>query len=38
MFEDTHLVEIYQYRNQTSASGTVRLWDGAVTAVEARPY
>lgn len=37
MYEDGHLLEIYQYRNQTLASGTVRLRDGAVWAVEARP-
>lgn len=35
MYEDGHIVEIYQYRGQ--ASGTVRLRDGAVWAVEARP-
>jgi hypothetical protein len=37
MYEDGHLMEIYQYRNQTLASGTVRLRDGAVWAIEARP-
>jgi hypothetical protein len=37
MYEDQHLIEIYQYRNATTASGTVRLRDGAVWAVEARP-
>lgn len=35
MYEDGHIVEIYQYRGQ--AAGTVRLRDGAVWAVEARP-
>lgn len=35
MYEDGHILEIYQYRGQ--ASGTVRLRDGAVWAVEARP-
>ncbi len=37
MYEDTHLIEIYQYRNQTLPSGAVRLRDGAVSAIEARP-
>ena len=37
LYEDGHLLEIYQYRNQTVASGTVRLRDGAVSAIEARP-
>jgi hypothetical protein len=37
LYEDGHMVEIYQYRNQTLASGTVRLRDGAVATVEARP-
>lgn len=37
LYEDGHMVEIYQYRNQTVASGTVRLRDGAVASVEARP-
>jgi hypothetical protein len=37
LYEDGHMVEIYQYRNQTLASGTVRLRDGAVSAIEARP-
>jgi len=37
LYEDGHLVEVYQYRNQTVASGTVRLRDGAVSAIEARP-
>ncbi len=37
MYEDGHVLEIYQYRNQSLASGTVRLRDGAVWAVEARP-
>ncbi len=37
LFEDGHMLEIYQYRNQTVASGTVRLRDGAVATVEARP-
>ncbi len=37
MYEDTHVVEIYQYRNQSFPSGVVRLRDGAVTAIEARP-
>ncbi|MEO5926352.1 MAG: hypothetical protein ABIR70_21195 [Bryobacteraceae bacterium] len=37
LFEDGHMLEIYQYRNQTVASGTVRLRDGAVAAIEARP-
>jgi len=37
MYEDGHLIEIYQYRNQTLASGTVRLRDGSVSSVEARP-
>ncbi len=37
LFEDGHVVEVYQYRNQTLASGTVRLRDGAVSSVEARP-
>jgi len=37
MFEDGHIEEIYQYRNQTLASGTVRLRDGAVSTIEAKP-
>lgn len=37
LYEDGHMLEIYQYRNQTLASGTVRLRDGAVSAIEARP-
>ena len=41
MYEDGHIVEIYQYRASPQASvqssGTVRLRDGAVWAVEARP-
>jgi hypothetical protein len=37
MYEDGHLLEIYQYRNHTLASGTVRLRDGAVSTVVARP-
>jgi hypothetical protein len=37
LYEDGHMVEIYQYRNQTLASGTVRLRDGAVATIEARP-
>lgn len=37
LFEDGHMVEVYQYRNQTVASGTVRLRDGAVATVQARP-
>jgi hypothetical protein len=37
LFEDGHMLEIYQYRNVTLAPGTVRLRDGAVSAVEARP-
>ena len=37
MYDDGHMLEIYQYRNQTLASGTVRLRDGEVSAVEARP-
>ena len=37
LFDDGHLVEVYQYRNQTLASGTVRLRDGEVVKVEARP-
>lgn len=36
MYEDGHILEIYQYRG-SQASGTVRLRDGAVWAVEARP-
>lgn len=36
MYEDGHLLEIYQYRNQTFSSGTVRLRDGSVSAVETR--
>ena len=36
MFEDNHLVEIFQYRNATLASGTVRLRDGAVVGVQPR--
>lgn len=35
--EDGHLVEIFQYRNQTLTSGTVRLRDGAVYSIEPRP-
>ena len=37
MFEDGHMLEIYQYRNQSLASGSVRLRDGSVDKVEARP-
>jgi len=37
LYEDGHMLEVYQYRNQTLASGTVRLRDGAVLAIEARP-
>ena len=37
MYEDGHIEEIYQYRNQTLASGTVRLRDGAVSTIDARP-
>ena len=37
MYEDGHIVEIFQYRNQTLASGTVRLRDGSVATIEARP-
>ncbi|MEO5926629.1 MAG: hypothetical protein ABIR70_22630 [Bryobacteraceae bacterium] len=37
MDEDGKIVEIYQYRNQTFHSGTVRLRDGLVWAVETRP-
>jgi len=37
LYEDGHMLEVYQYRNQTVASGTVRLRDGAVSAIEARP-
>jgi hypothetical protein len=37
MYEDGHLLEIYQYHNHTLASGTVRLRDGAVSTVVARP-
>lgn len=37
LYEEGHMVEVYQYRNQTVASGTVRLRDGAVATVEARP-
>jgi hypothetical protein len=36
MYEDGHLLEIYQYRNQTFSSGTVRLRDGSVASVETR--
>lgn len=36
LFEDGHMLEVYHYRNQSFASGTVRLRDGAVAAVEAR--
>lgn len=35
--EDGHLIEIFQYRNHTAASGTVRLRDGAVYAIEQKP-
>lgn len=37
MYQDGHLVEIFQYRNTDLASGTVRLLDGSVASVEARP-
>jgi hypothetical protein len=37
LFEEGHLVEVYHYRNQNVASGTVRLRDGAVVTIEARP-
>jgi hypothetical protein len=37
MSEDGHLVEIFRYRNATRVSGTVRLRDGSVASVEARP-
>ncbi len=37
LFEEGHFIEIYRYRNQTVASGTVRLSDGAVVTVEANP-
>lgn len=32
--DDGHLIEIFQYHNDTLASGTVRLRDGTVYAVE----
>ena len=37
MYDDSHLVEIYQYRNQTFPSGTVRMRDGVVASIEPRP-
>jgi hypothetical protein len=37
MFQDGHLVEIYSYRNATFPSGSVRLTDGAVSAIQVRP-
>jgi hypothetical protein len=37
MDEDGKIVEIYQYRNQSFHSGTVRLRDGLVWSVETRP-
>jgi hypothetical protein len=37
MYEEGHLVETYQYRNPTMPSGSVRLRDGAVFAVQVRP-
>lgn len=37
MFQDGHLVEIYSYRNATFPSGSVRLIDGAVSAIQVRP-
>jgi hypothetical protein len=36
MYEGGHLLEIYNYRNATFASGSLRLQDGTVTSVEAR--
>lgn len=37
MFEDGHLVEIYNYRNETLVSGSLRLIDGAVAAIQLHP-
>lgn len=37
MYDDGHVIEIYQYRNASLPSGTVRLRDGSVSAIEARP-
>lgn len=37
MYEGGHLVEVYNYRNATYPSGSLRLQDGTVTSVEARP-
>lgn len=37
LFEEGHFIEIYRYRNQTVASGTVRLSDGAVVTIEPNP-
>lgn len=37
LFEEGHLIEVYNYRNQSVPSGTVRLSDGAVVKIEARP-
>jgi hypothetical protein len=36
MYEGGHLLEIYNYRNATYPSGSLRLQDGTVTAVETR--
>jgi hypothetical protein len=35
--QDGHLVEIFRFHNTELASGAVRLVDGAVAAIEARP-
>ncbi|MEO8099422.1 MAG: hypothetical protein ABI811_17095 [Acidobacteriota bacterium] len=37
MYEDGHLVEIFQYSSARASSDTVRLRDGAVATVNARP-
>lgn len=37
MYEGGHLLEIFNYHNATFASGSLRLQDGTVTSVEARP-
>ncbi len=37
MYESGHFVEIYNYRNATFPSGSLRLQDGSVTSIEPRP-
>jgi hypothetical protein len=37
MYEGGHLVEVYNYHNATYPSGSLRLQDGTVTSIDARP-